>query len=164
VMAVAEVNGGDESVGAFLALGRRAPVLAAVMTIFLVSLAGIPPFVGFVGKFYIFAALIGVGGNWCWLLAVVGVVNSLISVFYYARIIRGMYLQDCEVVEPLDIRKSFATLCVLLAIPVLVLGVYWGPVYDRVANSVSMVHEQPKVEKVKSPPSGGQAQLAPTPR
>jgi len=164
VMAVAEVNGGDESVGAFLALGRRAPVLAAVMTIFLVSLAGIPPFVGFIGKFYIFAALIGVGGSWCWLLAVVGVVNSIISLFYYARIIRAMYLQDCEVVEPLDVRKTFGAVSVALAVPVIVLGVYWGPVYDRVANSVGMIHEQPQQVKAKGPAAGGQAQLAPTPR
>ncbi len=139
VMAVAEVNGGDESVGAFLGLGRRAPVLAIVMTVFLISLAGMPPFVGFVGKFYIFAALIGVGGTWFWLLAVVGVINSVISLFYYARVVQAMYLQDAEVVEPIDIRKTFATISVLLALPVIVLGVYWAPVYDFVARSVAMV-------------------------
>ena len=139
VMALAESNGGDETMTAFRGLGRRAPVVAAIMTVFLVSLAGIPPMAGFVGKFYIFAALIKSGGSWNWLLAVVGVVNSIISLFYYARVIRAMYLEDAEVAEPAQIRKLFGATSIALAVPTLVLGIYWSPVYEFVARSLTMV-------------------------
>jgi NADH-quinone oxidoreductase subunit N len=139
VMAVAEANGGDESMSAFKALGRRAPVVAAVMTVFLISLAGIPPMAGFVGKFYIFKALVEVGGSWNWLLAVVGVLNSIVSLFYYARVIRAMYLEDSEVVEGVGVRRIFGATSVALAIPTLILGIYWAPLYDWVNNSLSMV-------------------------
>ncbi len=139
VMAVADANGGDESVDAFKGLGRRAPVIAVVMTMFMISLAGIPPMAGFVGKFYIFKALVVAGGNWNWLLAIVGVTNSIISLFYYARIIRAMYLEDAEVVEPIDVRRVFGATSIALAVPTLVLGIYWSPLYDFVNNSLTMI-------------------------
>jgi NADH-quinone oxidoreductase subunit N len=139
VMALAEANGGDESVGAFKGLGRRAPVVAAVMTMFLISLAGIPPMAGFVGKFYLFAALIKSAGTWNWVLAVVGVLNSVISLFYYARIIRAMYLEEADATAQLGMRKLFGATSVALAVPTLALGIYWAPVYDFVARSLGMI-------------------------
>jgi NADH-quinone oxidoreductase subunit N len=139
VMALAEANGGDESIGAFRGLGRRAPVMAAVMTIFLISLAGVPPMAGFVGKFYLFAALVKSASTWNWVLAVVGVLNSVISLFYYARIIRAMYLEESEATADLGLRKLFGATGVALAIPTLVLGVYWAPVYDFVSSSLAMI-------------------------
>ena len=105
VMALAEANGGDESVSAFNGLGRRAPVIAVIMTVFLISLAGLPPMAGFVGKFYLFSALIKSGGTWNWTIAVVGVLNSVISLFYYARVLRAMYLTEAEGAETVDVRK-----------------------------------------------------------
>ena len=71
--------------------------------------------------------------------AVVGVLNSVISLFYYARVLRSMYLEKSETVEPTVVRGLFGTTSVLLAVPTLVLGVYWGPVYDFVARSLAMV-------------------------
>jgi NADH-quinone oxidoreductase subunit N len=139
VMAIAEVNGGDETMGAFKGLGKRAPVMAAVMTMFLISLAGIPPMAGFVGKFYIFKSLVQNGGTWNWLLAVVGVLNSIVSLFYYARIIRAMYLEDSEVTESIDVRRIFGATSVALAVPTLILGIYWAPLYDWVNNSLGMI-------------------------
>jgi NADH-quinone oxidoreductase subunit N len=139
VMALAEANGGDESIDAFRGLGKRAPVVAAVMTIFLVSLAGIPPMAGFVGKFYLFAALVKAGTTWNWVLAVVGVVNSVISLFYYARIIRAMYLEEATATGELGLRQLFGAVSVALAVPTLVIGVYWAPVYDFVASSLGMI-------------------------
>jgi NADH-quinone oxidoreductase subunit N len=139
VMALAEANGGDESIDAFKALGKRAPVIAVIMTMFLVSLAGIPPMAGFVGKFYIFKALVQAGGSWNWLLAVVGVINSVISLFYYARVMRAMYLEDADVEEAIDVRKVFRATSVALAVPTLLLGIYWAPVYDFVDSSLAMI-------------------------
>ncbi len=139
VMAVAEASGGDETIGVFKGLGRRAPVIAVVMTMFLISLAGIPPMAGFVGKFYIFKALVAAGGSWNWLLAVVGVVNSVVSLFYYARVIRAMYLEEPETATAVDVRRVFGATSVALAVPTIVLGIYWAPVYDFVESSLAMI-------------------------
>jgi NADH-quinone oxidoreductase subunit N len=139
VIAIAEQNKGDETIGAFRGLGRKAPLIAAVMTVFLVSLTGLPPMAGFVGKFYLFSALLTKGGMWNWAVAVVGVVNSVISLFYYARVMRAMYLEKSESTEPTVVRGMFGAASVALAVPTLVLGIYWGPVYDFVLRSLTMV-------------------------
>ncbi len=75
----------------FAGAARRHPLVAAVMTICLLSLAGFPPFAGFVGKFLIFGAAVDAGWTW---LAVVGVLNSLISVYFYLRPVVQMYMYD----------------------------------------------------------------------
>ncbi|WP_437966413.1 NADH-quinone oxidoreductase subunit N [Sorangium sp. So ce260] len=139
VMAVAEQSGGDETLSAFRGLGRRAPLVAVAMAVFLVSLTGLPPMAGFVGKFYLFSALITAGGPWRWVLAIVGVVNSVISLFYYARVLRAMYLEKGERTEPVAVRPLLGATTCALAVPTLLLGVYWGPVYDFVARSLSML-------------------------
>ncbi|WP_437956713.1 NADH-quinone oxidoreductase subunit N [Sorangium sp. So ce119] len=139
VMAVAETSGGDETLSAFRGLGRRAPLVAASMAVFLVSLTGLPPMAGFVGKFYLFSALISAGGAWSWVLAVVGVVNSVISLFYYARVLRAMYLEQGERTEPAPVRRLLGAMTCAFAVPTLLLGVYWGPVYDFVARSLTII-------------------------
>jgi NADH-quinone oxidoreductase subunit N len=139
VMAVAEKSNGDESIAAFRGLGRRAPITAGVMALFLFSLTGLPPFAGFIGKFYLFWALLKSGGVWNWTLAVVGMLNSVVSLFYYSRVVRAMFLEKSEKTSSVDVRKLFGTVSVVLAVPTLVLGVYWAPVYDFVERSISMV-------------------------
>jgi NADH-quinone oxidoreductase subunit N len=138
VIAVAERSDGDESIEAFKGLGTRSPVLAICMAIFLFSLTGLPPFAGFVGKFYIFASLLRSGGSWNWLIAVVGVLNSVVSLFYYARVLRAMYLTPAEKSEGIDVRTMFGVTSLALALPTIVLGIYWGPVYDFVTRSLVM--------------------------
>ena len=140
VMALAEQNGGDETVGAFKGLGRKSPVIAAVMAIFLVSLTGLPPMAGFVGKFYLFAALVRGGGPWNWVLAIVGMLNSVVSLFYYARVLRAMYLEKGDQSAAPVLRPLFNVTGIALAVPTLLLGIYWSPVYDFVASSLTMVH------------------------
>jgi NADH-quinone oxidoreductase subunit N len=139
VMAVAEKSGGDESVAAFKGLGTRSPVLAICMAIFLFSLTGLPPFAGFVGKFYLFASLLRVGGNWNWVIAIIGVVNSVVSLFYYARVLKAMYLTPADTRDGIAVRPAFGATTLALAVPTLVLGVYWGPLYDFVTRSLVMV-------------------------
>lgn len=139
VMMVAERSNGDESVGAFRGLVHRAPLTAGVMALFLFSLTGLPPFAGFIGKFYLFWALLKSGGAWNWTVAVVGMLNSVVSLFYYARVVRAMFLEKSETTAPIDVRKLFGTISLVLAVPTLVLGIYWAPVYDFVERSISMV-------------------------
>ena len=139
VIAVAERSDGDETLEAFQGLGTRAPVLAVCMAIFLFSLTGLPPFAGFVGKFYIFASLLRVGGSWNWFVAAVGVLNGVVSLFYYARILRAMFLTPARQERGIEVRVMFGITTLALALPTLVLGVYWGPVYDFVTRSLVMV-------------------------
>jgi NADH-quinone oxidoreductase subunit N len=77
----------------YAGLGFRYPVLAFCMSVFMFSLAGIPPLSGFVGKFYIFSSAIKEGYIW---LTIIGVMNSLISVYYYLRITVLMYMREPE--------------------------------------------------------------------
>jgi NADH-quinone oxidoreductase subunit N len=81
-------------------LGKRNPVIAIFMTLFLFSLAGIPPFAGFWGKYYLFYAAIKSGMIW---LAVTGILLSLIGVYYYLKIIVYMWLNESE--EGVSIEK-----------------------------------------------------------
>jgi NADH-quinone oxidoreductase subunit N len=77
----------------YAGLGRKHPALAAAMTIFMLSLVGFPPTLGLVGKFYLFRAVIAGGYTW---LAIIGVVTSLISAYYYLRVVVTMYMKDGE--------------------------------------------------------------------
>jgi NADH-quinone oxidoreductase subunit N len=126
IISVARVTGGEE-ITDFRGLGTRAPIAALALTVFLFSLTGIPPFAGFVGKYLIFAAVVQRGGFWNVLLAVIGVLNSAVSLYYYARIIKAMYLEDAPDQRPLAIPAIYTGILVALAVPVLVLGIYWGP-------------------------------------
>jgi NADH-quinone oxidoreductase subunit N len=104
------------------------------MAVFLFSLAGIPPLAGFVGKFYLFAAVIEAR---FYLLAAVGFANTLVALYYYARIIRTMFLDEPrgdEGVVALDPHNAF--LLWFLAVPTLVLGLYWAPVIALADRSV----------------------------
>lgn len=77
----------------FAGLGHKKPVLAAAMTLFLFSLAGMPPTAGFIGKFYLFSGAIEQGYVW---LAIIGVLNSAASVYYYLRVMVFMYMKPSD--------------------------------------------------------------------
>jgi NADH-quinone oxidoreductase subunit N len=126
VIAVSRVTGGEQ-VSDFRGLGSKAPIAAMALTIFLFSLTGIPPFAGFAGKYLVFAAVVQRGGFWNVLLAVIGVLNSAVSLFYYARIIKAMYLEDAPDTRVLPVPAIYTGVLVALAVPILALGVYWAP-------------------------------------
>ena len=77
----------------FAGLAKREPLAAFFMLMFLVSLAGIPPTAGFIGKFYVFMAAVKAGMAW---LAVIAVIFAAISAFYYLRVVMVMYMRDTE--------------------------------------------------------------------
>jgi NADH-quinone oxidoreductase subunit N len=72
---------------------RRSPLLTAAMSVFVLSLMGIPPLVGFIGKLYVFGAVIEKGPSYYW-FAVVGALNAALAAFYYARILKAMIIDD----------------------------------------------------------------------
>lgn len=125
-------------------LGRRSPFLAVAMTIFLFSLMGIPPLTGFMGKFLVFASAIEAGGFFVW-LAIAGILNSAISVYYYARVIRYMHVvspnpgngEKIQVSKPMVVAISLALLGTVL------LGVYPQPFIDASIQAASALGALP---------------------
>lgn len=135
VMLVAEKTG-SEDIEVYKGLGYRSPFLGVVFTIFLVSLTGIPPTFGFIGKLYLFSALINAKVIW---LAVVGVLNSVVSLYYYIRVVRNMFLIDPEVEKtPIALSPAHIVVLLVLVIPTLLFGVYFGPIVDLAQISVAM--------------------------
>jgi NADH-quinone oxidoreductase subunit N len=137
VLAVAEAGLG-ESIDDYKGLGYRSPYHALVLTVFLISLTGVPPMVGFVGKFYLFAAVLNKGGSMFVALAVIGVLNSAVSLYYYARVLKAMYLDQPVNTTPVVVAKQHTYLLAPLAAFTLLLGLYWSPVYTWVSNSLGM--------------------------
>lgn len=127
---------GSEDIDAYKGLGYRSPLIGVAMTLFLLSLTGIPPTAGFIGKLYLFSALIS--AKWFW-LAIIGVLNSVISLYYYIRVLRNMFLRDPES-SAQAIRFSPIQIAILfiLLIPTLLIGLYFTPLVEYAQASVSM--------------------------
>jgi NADH-quinone oxidoreductase subunit N len=130
--AAGDASAGDASMGdadeiqGYAGLARRQPLVAAALAVSLFSLAGIPPTVGFMAKFYVFEAVVRAG---LVPLAVWGVVNSLLGVYYYLRVVVLMYMSPGEE-HAYDGRSAGATLAVsLLALLTLALGVLPGGIH-----------------------------------
>ncbi|HJR60486.1 MAG TPA: NADH-quinone oxidoreductase subunit N, partial [Vicinamibacterales bacterium] len=120
----------------FAGLWRSRPGLAALMTIFLLSLGGFPPLAGFIGKWYIFAAAVQEGH---YTLAIIGVLTSVVSVFFYLRIVVMMYMTDgTEMVRPRLPATAVAGLA-LATIAVFYLGVLPTRVLDLALSSISTI-------------------------
>ena len=115
-------------------LATRHPVLAVALSVFLLSLIGIPPTAGFVGKFYLFGAAVKSGYVW---LAVIGVLNSAVAAYYYLRLIVFMYMREPEG-APTVLAPSFSgALALVVAIwGVVQLGVAPGPLFDLAQAAV----------------------------
>ena len=89
VMALGQAGNERTLITDYAGLSRRQPLLAALMAAFMLSLAGIPPTFGFVGKFYVFSAAVEAGFAW---LALIGLLSSVASVYYYLRVVHQMYM------------------------------------------------------------------------
>jgi len=143
VILVAEATG-SESILDYRGLAKRHPLAATTFAIFLFSLTGIPPFAGFVGKWYLFVAVLdrvpGPGGGWYAVLALIGAINSAISLYYYVRVIRAMFI-DQPFATP---RRAPATpflyqlLLSASAVAVLVFGLWWTPMVDWTVASLQI--------------------------
>jgi NADH-quinone oxidoreductase subunit N len=125
VMIVSNVTG-NEDMEAYRGLAwRGAGMLSVSMAIFLFSLTGLPPLAGFVGKFLLFAAVIE---QEFYLLAVVGIINSVISLYYYARIVKAMFFDLPQSTDrAVAVSPSSSILLGILATVTVLLGVYFGP-------------------------------------
>jgi NADH-quinone oxidoreductase subunit N len=105
-------------------LMKKAPGLTVLMTIFLLSLGGIPPTAGFIGKFYLFAGLIETGNPWLVRLAILAVLMSAVSLYYYIRFIKAMYIDAETEPEPVQVGAPLQVALAIAAILVIYIGVF----------------------------------------
>ena len=126
----------SEDISYFSGLGSRAPFAAVSLAIFLFALTGIPPFSGFIGKVYLFAEVINRGVYW---LALVAALNSVISLYYYARIVKVMFLEDPTQAGDLPLALVPRVMLAILVVPTLLLGIYWEPVIRVTEASVRIL-------------------------
>jgi len=129
---------GSEDLDDYKGIGYRAPILGVCMVIFLLSLTGIPPTFGFIGKWMVFSAVLE--SNFIW-LAVIGVLNSVVSLFYYVKVFRNMYVRGVEENENKDnyhFHPIAIIILLLLAVPTVLFCLYPGPIADWAKASVGI--------------------------
>jgi NADH-quinone oxidoreductase subunit N len=114
-------------------LANKHPFLAALMSLFMFALAGLPPFAGFFGKYYVFVAAIGNNLTW---LAIIGVLSSAISVYFYIRVIVYMYFKEPEIEFEIINSKTGMISILLAGILVILIGIFPGSILDKIASSI----------------------------
>jgi NADH-quinone oxidoreductase subunit N len=118
----------------FGGLASRHPIMALTLSVFLLSLVGIPPTAGFVGKFYLFGAAVRSGYIW---LAVIGVLNSAVAAYYYLRLIVYMYMREPEGAPTVFAPSLSGALALVVALwGVVQLGVLPAPFLDLAQAAV----------------------------
>ena len=116
-------------------LGWEMPIVGITMTLFMVSLTGLPPTAGFIGKFYIFASLIQGGGSFYWLV-VIGGINSVVSLYYYLRVVKVMYFDGDRKESLVSPPKVLTGMLLVTAVPTMLLGIYWVPLAEWIQKSL----------------------------
>ena len=134
VAAFSRVVGSDDMT-AYYGMSRRSPGLALVMMVAFLSLAGMPPLAGFFGKFLVFLAAINANMIW---LAVIGVLNSIVGLYYYLTVLKYVYLYRSEDEDkPIPMTRSYTLALVLLVVGIILVGTLIGPWYNW-ANTAAM--------------------------
>ena len=131
VMALEKKDDIGTAISDYAGLARSNPRLGVAMTIFMLSLTGLPPTMGFVAKFYVFRAALNVGYTW---LVIVGVITILISAYYYLRIIVLMWMRDGAEIDSAPMPLNFVV--GLTAVTTLVFGILPGPVLVLLEKSI----------------------------
>jgi NADH-quinone oxidoreductase subunit N len=128
---------GSENIDDYKGLGYSIPFLGTVLAIFLVSLTGLPPTAGFIAKLYLFVALVDAKMI---VVAIIALLNTVVSLYYYIRVLRNMYLvKDVNKSVHIELKPlSFITI-LLLVIPVLLFGVYFTPIVDFAKLSIQIL-------------------------
>ncbi len=131
---------GSPTIFEFRGLGHRAPLAAVSMAVFLFALTGLPPSIGFTGKYWLFVAVLdrvsGPGGTWYAVLAIIAALNTAVALYYYARVLRTMFfeapLTETKVTYPVSygwLLAGFASVTVLF-------GIWVTPIMDWTRSSL----------------------------
>ncbi|EGW40164.1 NADH-quinone oxidoreductase subunit N [Desulfosporosinus sp. OT] len=134
---VSEMQGSDQ-IKDFAGLARRSPLAAVVMTTSLLSLAGIPPLAGFVGKFYLFSAVMDQGYT---AIAYIGFVMSMVSVYYYLSVVKVMFLGEGEGLPDVPVHGAVKFTMVFTMLITLAIGIYPTPLAQMaIAAAQSLIN------------------------
>ncbi|MBI3287109.1 MAG: NADH-quinone oxidoreductase subunit N [Chloroflexi bacterium] len=139
VVAFSHLTGSDD-IHDYAGLVRRAPFLALALVVFFMSLAGIPPTGGFLGKLYVFGAAIQAG---FWPLAVAGVLNSVVSLYYYFGVVRQMFFLPPKPPLSLPVPRALLAAIVISLAGTLIMGIYPQPFIELATDSVAIVGQLP---------------------
>src|SRR5689334_7101579 len=131
-------NRANDKVSDYAGLWNDHPALAALMTVFLLSLGGFPPMAGFIAKWYVFSAAVKAGYTW---LAIIGVLTSVVSVFFYLRIVVMMYMTPSgeSIARFPSVPKLAGAALVLSALAIFYLGILPSRFIDLAAQSISSI-------------------------
>ncbi|PYS50503.1 MAG: NADH-quinone oxidoreductase subunit N [Acidobacteria bacterium] len=124
-----------DNVNDFTGLGQKAPGMAILMTVFMLSLGGLPVTGGFIGKYFLFGGLLQRGAqegkSWYYWLAIWAILNTVVSFYYYVRFIRAMYLSDRVADDrPLSLSPALTTALVVSLVGIIFIGIYPQPFID----------------------------------
>ncbi len=127
----------SENLNDYNKLGYASPFLGVSLTVFLISLTGLPPTAGFISKLYIFISLIDANMIF---VAVIAVLNSVVSLYYYIRILKHMFINESENEVPqLKVAANEIVFILILLVPTLVLGIYFSPLVDFAQNCLAIL-------------------------
>jgi NADH-quinone oxidoreductase subunit N len=116
---------GSDQIADYAALSRRSPTLAIIIMVTFLSLAGMPPLGGFVAKFFVFAAAVNAGLVW---LAIIGVLNTIVGLYYYLVVLKVVYLYRSENEDkPVPLTRPYALALTILVVGIILLGTLFGP-------------------------------------
>ena len=136
VATAVEVDTGSTDMASFAGLGKRSPMLAAVMTICMFSLAGIPPLAGFAGKFYLFSGAVQAGYLW---LAFIGLIMSMISVYYYLQVAKVMYIgEEAHPEEKMVVSGAARFAMWVCLLGTIFMGVYPAPLSNLAQTAIQL--------------------------
>jgi NADH-quinone oxidoreductase subunit N len=119
---------GSDEIKDYAGLSQRSPLMAVVMLVCMLSMAGIPPLAGFVGKFYLFSTIVD---DYLWLVFI-GLIMSMVSVYYYLRVALVMYRDEPVDETPIKLSSPVAVTLLLTMVATLVIGFYPGPLSEIV--------------------------------
>jgi NADH-quinone oxidoreductase subunit N len=171
---------GSELISDYKGLGHRAPFIGVTLAVFLFSLTGLPPLAGFIGKYYLFAAVLerGVhampvaecapalkatmgivgrmscavsGGGIYYALALIGVLNSAVSLYYYARVVRSMFLEQPEDPTPIDAELPAKLILAPLAGFLLISGLFFSPIAGAARDAIHF--QRPTMAEIQGAPT-----------
>ncbi|MBC8145838.1 MAG: NADH-quinone oxidoreductase subunit N [bacterium] len=138
---------GSEEIEDYRGLGPRMPFVGVLLGVFMISLVGLPPTAGFVGKLFLFSSLLQQGSEWLW-LAVIGVLNSVVSLYYYVRVLKVMYLDKAPEGERghVSIEKGSVAIMGVLALATLLFGLpnFFGTLANIAENSLGTLAQMLK--------------------
>jgi NADH-quinone oxidoreductase subunit N len=128
-------DGGGELISDYKGLSSRHPVLSILMSLFLISLTGIPPTAGFAAKFFILSSAVDAGYYW---LSAIAVISTAVSLFFYVKVIFYMYMKEGGEAEArVGTGFEYAVVLILTAIATVALGVYPAPFIEAAISAIA---------------------------